>query len=73
MIPTQVRGPQAGGGQAGVLRVSGPMPLQVSGAGAYLPYQNGGTDIFSSMMPMIMMIMMMAMLMPMMKGFSKSD
>jgi len=75
MIPTQVRGPQAGGGQAGVLQVAGPMvPLQVSGAGSYLPAQTTDwTQMFSAMMPMIMMVMMMGILMPMMKGMMKAD
>jgi len=48
------------------------VPLQVTGAGAYLPAQ--GTDwssMFNMMMPMIMMIMMMAIMMPMLKGFGK--
>ena len=79
MIPCQVRGPQVpggpGGAGAGVMspaQVSGPMPLQVTGAGTYLPAQNGDwSQMFNMMMPMIMMIMMLAIMMPMIKGFGK--
>jgi len=46
-------------------------PLQISGPGAYYPLQtttDPTSNMFTSMMPMIMMIMMFAMLMPMFKG-----
>ena len=60
-----------------VQQVTGPVapaqvyPMQVSGPGAYYPLQTTTeptSNMFSSMMPMIMMIMMFAMLMPMFKG-----
>ena len=50
-----------------------PQQYQYGTVAGYYPSQ--GTDwtqMFSAMMPMIMMIMMMGILMPMMKGFSKS-
>jgi hypothetical protein len=46
-------------------------PMQVSGPGSYYPQQtttDPTSNMFSSMMPMIMMIMMFSMLMPMFKG-----
>ena len=65
-----------------VQQVTGPVapaqmyPMQVSGPGAYYPLQTTTTDptsnMFSSMMPMIMMIMMFSMLMPMFKGIGGS-
>ena len=80
MIPCQVRGPQVPGGPGGVgagqfgpAQVAGPMvPLQVTGAGTYLPAQSTDwSQMFNMMMPMIMMIMMLAIMMPMIKGFGK--
>jgi hypothetical protein len=75
--PLGVRGPAAVyGGQ----QVSGPPAqygaLQVYGPGAYYPYQTE-TDIFSQMMPMIMMIMMMGFMFmfmkPMMAGMAAKE
>ena len=50
-------------------------PMQVSGPGAYYPLQtttDPTSNMFTSMMPMIMMIMMFSMLMPMFKGIGSS-
>jgi hypothetical protein len=50
-----------------------PQQYQYGTVAGYYPSQGTDwTNMFSSMMPMIMMIMMMGILMPMMKGFSKS-
>jgi hypothetical protein len=64
-----------------VQQITGPVapaqmsPMQVSGPGAYYPLQtttDPNSNMFTSMMPMIMMIMMFAMLMPMFKGIGSS-
>ena len=63
-----------------VQQVTGPVapamsPMQVSGPGAYYPLQtttDPTSNMFTSMMPMIMMIMMFSMLMPMFKGIGST-
>jgi hypothetical protein len=58
--PQQVTGPVAPG-QYGAMQVSGPS--------AYYPMQTDDTsNMFSAMMPMIMMVMMFAIMAPMLKG-----
>ncbi len=58
-------------------QVAGPLapgqygPLQVSGPQSYYPMQtSGSTDIFTQMMPMLMMLLMFALIVPMFKGVS---
>jgi len=48
---------------------------QISGPSAYYPTQTSGptAEMFSAMMPMVMMIMMMAITMPMVKGVAGSS
>jgi len=62
----QVTGPTAPGQYS---------PLQVSGPSAYYPMQTTDTwsEMFSSMMPMIMMVMMFAMIIPMFKGITAKE
>ena len=48
-----------------------PQQYQYGTVGSYYPLQTDPTsNMFTSMMPMIMMILMMAILMPMMKGIT---
>lgn len=63
----QIHGPAA---QTGFnpQQVTGPMPQQVYGPQGLYPMQE--TDMWSTMMPMIMMIVMLAMIMPMMRGIT---
>jgi hypothetical protein len=60
----QVTGPVVGGYGA----------TQISGLSAYYPMQTSvpTAEMFSVMMPMIMMVMMMAITMPMVKGVTDS-
>jgi hypothetical protein len=62
----QVTGPVAAG-QYGALGVRGPSP--------YYPMQTSipTAEMFSAMMPMIMMLMMMAIITPMVKGVTDSS
>ena len=75
MYRSHIQAPVIPGAQHGASQVSGPaVPMQVAGAGAYLPMQETDpmTSMFSMMMPMIMMVMVVAIMKPMLTGIGGS-